>query len=357
MKILFDCRYTRLDRHDGISRYTAGLVGALAELHPVTMLISDERQLAMLPGLPWIMGTVVTSLREPWIARTVNRANPDVVFSPMQMMGSVGKHYRLILTLHDLIYYTNRTPPRELSWPIRMGWRAYHLAFWPQRLLLGRADAIVTGSYTARAEIARHRLTRRPITVVRSAVSQPVAVDRLRPEQRRLIYMGSFMPYKNVDTIARALHLLPGYRLRLLSRISESERARLAVLAPPDALEFENGVSDVEYLALLASATALVTASRSEGFGIPVIEAMGVGTPVVISDIPVFHEIGGDAAAYFEATNAAALAEAVLSLERPGEWERRSALGQEQAAGFTWRKSAEILLELAQSLAAGRTDR
>ena len=52
MKVVFDCRYTRIGVHDGISRYTAGLVAALAELHPVTMLINDKRQLDMLPDLP-----------------------------------------------------------------------------------------------------------------------------------------------------------------------------------------------------------------------------------------------------------------------------------------------------------------
>jgi len=52
MRIVFDCRYTRFDRHDGISRYTSELVTELSRLHPVTMLISDHRQLAMLPALP-----------------------------------------------------------------------------------------------------------------------------------------------------------------------------------------------------------------------------------------------------------------------------------------------------------------
>ena len=351
MKILFDCRYTRLDRHDGISRYTRGLVSALAEMHQVTMLISDERQLAMLPDLPWIMGTPVTSLREPWIARQVNRVQPDVVFSPMQMMGAVGRRYRLILTLHDLIYYTNRTPPREFSWPIRLGWRAYHLAYWPQRMRLNRADAIVTGSYTARDEISRHRLTRRPVTVVRSAVTLPLRSERERPSSKRLLYMGSFMPYKNVETIVKALRLLPEYRLHLLSRISATDRSRLEAIAPADSLVFENGVSDERYLALLGSATALVTASKAEGFGIPVIEAMGVGTPAVISDIPVFHEVGGDAALYFDPTDEVSLADAVRRLELPGEWESRSSQAFQAAAEFTWQRSAATLLELARSLA------
>ena len=89
MKIIVDCRYTRLERHDGISRYTARIVTALARRHAVTMLISDERQLKMLPQLPWVLGTAPTSAREPWLARQLNKYEPDVVFSPMQTMGTV----------------------------------------------------------------------------------------------------------------------------------------------------------------------------------------------------------------------------------------------------------------------------
>ena len=92
------------------------------------------------------------------------------------------------------------------------------------------------------------------------------------------------------------MHLLPGYRLHLLSRISDDARERLAALAPPDSIVFHNGVSDEEYQAQLRDAVAMVSASRDEGFGIPLVEAMIDGTPLVVSDIPVFREIGGDAA-------------------------------------------------------------
>ncbi|TQL48055.1 glycosyltransferase involved in cell wall biosynthesis [Homoserinimonas aerilata] len=352
MKIVFDCRYTRLERHDGISRYTAELVTALARLTPVTMLISDERQLTMLPDLPWIMGTDPTSLREPWVSRIVARSEPDVVFTPMQTMGSVGRRYRFILTLHDLIYYSNRRPPREFSWPVRMGWRVYHLSYLPVRMLLARADAVVTGSFSSRDEIVAARLTSRPITVVRSAVDapKPEASERARPTRKELVYMGSFMPYKNVETIARALWLLPGYRLRLLSRVLPRERARLERIAPSGSLLFHDGVSDEEYLRILASATALVSASRQEGFGIPLVESMAAGTPVVVSDIPVFHEIGGEAAHYFAPDDERALAEAVLRLDMPGEWERHSLLSVAAAAEFSWEHSARTLYELALSL-------
>lgn len=355
MKIVFDCRYTRTDRHDGISRYTAGLVTALAELHPVTMLISDEKQLALLPDLPWIMGCAPTSLKEPWVARTVNRAKPDVVFSPMQMMGSVGRRYRLILTLHDLIYYTNRTPPHEFSWAVRLGWRVYHLTYLPVRLLLKRADAVVTGSHTTKQELQDASVYGRDITVVRSAVEHPEAAVRQRPAQRNFVYMGSFMPYKNVETLVRALQLLPGCTLHLLSRISDQNRSRLTALAPQGSLVFHNGVSEDRYRELLSEATALVTASRQEGFGIPLVEAMRAGTPIIVSDIPVFHEIGGSVAGYFAADDPDALAARVCELTEPGEWERRSIAAVTQSKPFTWHTSARILLELSEQVASSKS--
>ena len=346
MKVVFDCRYTRIGVHDGISRYTAGLVAALGELHPVTMLINDKRQLDLLPDLPWIMGCDPTSLREPWVSQAVNRAGADVVFSPMQMMGSAGRRYRLILTLHDLIYYTNRTPPRDFSWAVRAGWWVYHLSWLPVKLLLRRADAVVTGSHTTRQELIDAGIYSREITVVRSAVDRPEVAARQAPTGKRLVYMGSFMPYKNVETIALALHELPGYTLHLLSGISAADRDRLSALAPPASLVFHDGVSEDEYFTILADATALVTASRQEGFGIPLVEAMRVGTPIVVSDIPVFHEIGGKAAGYFPPDNAAALAAEIAALEAPGEWEARSAASVAQSRQFTWKASARVLHDL-----------
>ncbi len=354
MRIAFDCRYTRLDRHDGVSRYTAGLVTELGRLHPVTMLISDRRQLAMLPDLPWQLVSSPTSIREPFVALTVNGLRPDVVFSPMQTMGSWGRKYRLLLTVHDLIYYRNRTPPRDFTWPIRLLWRLYHLSWWPQRMLLNRADGVVTVSETTRALIAEHRLTDRPVTVIHNAADAVPGppVDRSAPESGRLVYMGSFMPYKNVDTLVRAVAGLPGHELHLMSRVSPAERARLSGLAPQAALVFHDGASDEEYFSVLRSATALVTASLDEGFGIPLVEAMSLGIPVVVSDIPIFREIGGDAALYFDPNSADALMGALAQLERPGAWAARSKESTRQAARFTWRESARKLLEVLEDTPA-----
>ncbi|PPF85535.1 mannosyltransferase [Subtercola sp. Z020] len=360
MKIVFDCRYTRIGRHDGISRYTAGLVTALAELHPVTMLISDRRQLEMLPDLPFALASAPTSPRELFVARQVNKLDPDVVFTPMQTMGTAGRRYPLALTVHDLIYYSNPTPPREFAWPLRLLWRLYHTAWWPQRLLLNRADAVVTVSHTTQALVEKHHLTTKPIVVVSNAADVlaaegvPTAGDSgpvARAAAKSLVYMGSFMPYKNVETLVEAMPLLPEYTLHLMSKVRPADRARLQALAPDARLVFHDGASDAEYLEVIDSATALVTASLEEGFGIPLVESMSRCTPVVVSDIPVFREIGGDAALYFDATDPRALADAVEQLEDPKEWFRRSLASKDRAETFSWASSATALLALLEELA------
>ncbi|CAN5134876.1 glycosyltransferase family 1 protein [soil metagenome] len=367
MKIVFDCRYTRIGRHDGISRYTAGLVTALAGLHPVTMLISDERQLDLLPDLPWQKITSPTSLREPLVALQVNKLKPDVVFTPMQTMGTFGRKYPLALTVHDLIYYSNPTPPREFAWPLRALWRVYHFSWWPQRWLLNRADAVVTVSQTTKALVEEHHLTQKPIVVVSNAADalDPLPAAHLRADPaspdgdrgsraKSLVYMGSFMPYKNVETLVKGMTLLPDYELHLMSAIRNEDRARLAAAAPSARLVFHNGASDEEYAAELDRATALVTASLEEGFGIPLVESMSRGTPLVVSDIPVFREIGGGASLYFPARDAVAFARAVVRLENPAEWLARSESSLEQAGTFSWGSSAAALLGLLRELAGSQ---
>ncbi|MFC4244692.1 glycosyltransferase family 4 protein [Gryllotalpicola reticulitermitis] len=365
MRVLFDCRYVRTGRHDGISRYSAELVRELAMLTPVEMLISDEAQLANLPDLPWHLISSQTAAGEPWVAREVNRLvdrlGADVVYSPMQTMGSRGRRYPLVLTVHDLIYYRHRTPPRDLPWFVRIAWRLYHLSWWPQRTLLNGADAVVAVSETTKALITEHRLTRRPIHVVYNAASDPsaaalaAAATRTPPsaETRVLVHMGQFMPYKNVDTLVRAIAELPAeYELHLMSRATGAERARLEALAPGARLVFYNGASDADYETALLRAHALVTTSWDEGFGIPVIEAMRVGTPVVASDIPIFREVGGRAAVFVDPASPSDVARGIRSLEATDAWTTASRAGVAQAATFSWGASARALLEVLRSVRA-----
>lgn len=365
ISVFFDARFTRTTAHDGISRYGSCLLTALLQATQgtsmtVTAIIHDEAQLALLPECDWVKLNDPTSPKELMIASKLNDLGADVVFSTMQVMGSTGRNYGLILTVHDLIYYSHPLPPGDLPAPIRLLWRLYHLSFVPQRLLLGRADAIAAVSETTKDLIAQHSLTTRPVRVVSNAAEVSVADPRERAnhDSKTLVYMGSFLPYKNVETLIRALNHLPGWTLHIASRIEGRREAQLRSLIPDRArVVFHRGVTDEEYADLLDSATALVTASKEEGFGLPVIESMAQGIPVVISDIPIFHEIAADSAFYFDPDDPKSVAKSVRRLEDEDTWRAQSAASLEQSSTFDWNDSASELIELINEVHAQRTTR
>lgn len=391
MRLLFDARYIRTDFHDGISRFSASLAEAVAAEAvargiEVAFLIHDDDQRRLLPpGARTLRIHPPTSPKEPFTALILNRHRPDVVFSPMQTLGSLGRRFGLILTLHDTIYYRHRTPPRDLPAPVRFGWRLFHLAYWPQRLVLNRADVVATVSETSRRQFAAVRLTKRPVEVLANApqrlgellgggaeggaqggsrdgsdgagsgsshdpADQPGLADSSRPP-RSIVYMGSFMPYKNVETLVRGMAELPEHTLHLLSRVSESRRRELEALAPAGAsIVFHNGVSDAEYAALLADGAILATLSLDEGYGLPIAEALAFGVPAVVSDLEIFREVAGEGALFVSAQDPAAFAAAVRSLDDDA---RRAALveaGRRQAARFSWEGTARTLLDSAEAV-------
>ncbi len=356
MKIVIDARFTRTAHHDGISRYGSSLIAATSKIADVTMLISDKRQLALLPDVPYVMVNSPLSPMELFVARKVNPLDADVVVCPMQTMGTLGRRYGLVLTLHDLIYYEHPTPPGFLPAPVRLLWRLYHKAFWPQRLLLNRADIVATISRTTEALMAKYRLTKRPVRIVGNA-PQPGQTPR-DPEagaDKSLLYMGSFMPYKNVETMIRGMAGLTDWSLHLLSRITPERKAELEAMVPRGAeIHFHNGVTDAEYDELLLRATALISLSRAEGYGLPLVEAMALGTPVIASDIPIFREVGGDAVSYVDPESPTEFAAAVTALGNDTLWQQRSRRSVERAAEFNWDESARQLLAAAEEVASMR---
>ena len=350
MSLFFDCRFIRADHHDGISRFSSELFTATSKKASVIALISDLGQLRHLPqGTEYFLANDPTNpWQELWLPRKLNALGASVVFSPMQTMGSLGKRYKLILTLHDLIYYKHRRPPRTLAWPIRVAWRLFHLSFTPVRFLLNKSDAVVTISKTTKELIASNRLTRRPVHVVYNASSMPAVISaKPAPKSKSLVYMGSFMPYKNVETLIQAMAELPDYTLTLCSKVDPKRKiALLKGLAPEvsSRITFANGVSEAEYMQILDESFALVSASFDEGFGIPVIEAMSRAIPVVISDIPIFREVAATAGVFFNPNSPSAFSEAVKQLKPSEAWRQASENCLEQSMSFDWSESANRLL-------------
>jgi glycosyltransferase involved in cell wall biosynthesis len=397
-RLLFDARYIRTDFHDGISRFSAELAEAVAAAAPeagvdVVFLIHDDAQRRLLPeGARTLRIHAPTSWREPFTALILNRHRPDVVFSPMQTIGSLGRRFKLILTLHDTIYYRHRTPPHDLPAPVRLGWRLFHLSYVPQRIVLNAADVVATVSETSKRQFAAVRLTKRPVVVLSNAPQRLAALlpGGAQPESasvedragtrsdappRNIVYMGSFMPYKNVETLVRAMRLLPEHTLHLLSRIGDARRRELEALAAgssaalhgdtaedgklafhgdtvePGKLVFHNGVTDAEYAALLDDRAVLATLSLDEGYGLPIAEALAFGVPAVVNDLEIFHEVAGAGALYVPARDAEAFAEAVRSLDDRETRRRVIEAGRAHAAGYSWERTAAKLLDSVHSLA------
>jgi len=239
-----------------------------------------------------------------------------------------------------------------MSWPIRIGWRLFHLAYWPQRLTLNGADMVVTVSKTSKRDILSARLTKRPITVVPNAPQRlgeilPKGLD-FSKSPKNLIYMGSFMPYKNVETLIAGMSQLPDITLHLLSRISDDRRAELDTGALN--IIFHNGVSDEQHAELLADKALLVSASFDEGYGIPVAEALALGVPAVISDIDIFHEVAGDGALYFNPTDSDNFADTIKRASDPDTYRDLSRRGLSHIQQYDWNKSAETLLAALKNL-------
>jgi glycosyltransferase involved in cell wall biosynthesis len=356
MKLFFDARFVRTDFPDSMSRCSVELGTALAAITKVTFIIHDRSQLGALPaGAAHVIIHPPTSWLEPFTSLILNRYKPDVVFSPMQTLGTMGRSFKVILTLHDLIYYHYRTPPAQFNPVIRFVWRLYHASYIPQRLTLNSADMIATVSETSKKEIVAVNLTKRPIVVIPNAprdlaayLASPVRVQK---SPKNLVYMGTFMGYKNVETLIAGMAFLPGRILHILSPITAQRRSELEAIIPKgSAVIFHGGVSDEVYANLLADNAVLVTATRDEGFCLPVAEALALGVPAVISDLPVLHEVAGQGALYFNPSDPREFAQQVMKLDDAKTITDIARSGKKHIAKYDWSNSAKVLLQAATDL-------
>ncbi|MFH0929967.1 MAG: glycosyltransferase family 1 protein [Candidatus Moraniibacteriota bacterium] len=174
------------------------------------------------------------------------------------------------------------------------------------------------------------------------------------PNTKYILYIGTLQPRKNITVVIEALKdldmplILAGNRKahNFDPKIDETiEKNNLA-----DKIIFPGWIDEEDKPALLQMAACFVFPSLYEGFGIPIIEAMAAGTPVVCSDIPVLREIGKDAALFGDPKNPKDFAEkinAVLSDENL----RNSLIGKgiEIAKKYTWQKTAEKTLGIYES--------
>ncbi len=244
-----------------------------------------------------------------------------------------------VLTIHDMI-------------PERWGARfpAIAGAHYAKRKLASRADAVVVPTVATRndvLELLKLPADRVFVTPEAAAPERIVAGGWFAKNRGRyVLIVGRRGHYKNVlpmiPAIGRALSADPSLMLVLAGggKPTDEERAALAE-AGLAARTAQTQVSDDELIAAYAHAICLIAPSLAEGFGLPVLEAMQYGAPVVASDIPAQREVAGEAALWFDPADGDAL-EAQLTRVLSDETLRDSlrVAGRARAAGYSWSATA-----------------
>jgi glycosyltransferase involved in cell wall biosynthesis len=163
-----------------------------------------------------------------------------------------------------------------------------------------------------------------------------------------LLHVGSCVPRKRIDVLLDVFALVrarfPGLRLvKVGSAFSDAQRAQIDRLGLAPDLVALNGLKRSRVAALYRGAAAVLLPSEAEGFGLPLIEALACGAPVVASDLPVLREVGAEAAAYCPVGNVSAWVEVVSQhLADPAAAPPR-ALRLSRAARFTWAAHARTI--------------
>jgi glycosyltransferase involved in cell wall biosynthesis len=184
------------------------------------------------------------------------------------------------------------------------------------------------------------------------------------PRRHDLLHVGSTIPRKRIDLLIDIFAAIraaqPDVRLiRAGGQFTAEQRVRARDLGVLDAIVVLPFVDRATLSAVYRRAAVTLLPSEREGFGLPLVETLACGTPVVASDIPVLREIGGDAASYAPLDDVPAWRETVLALFRerdvsPDAWRARREAARARAADFSWSHYTTRVAEVYAAVAEGR---
>jgi glycosyltransferase involved in cell wall biosynthesis len=307
----------------GIGTYIRGLLGGLLELN------ADDEYVAFAPAsapIPASVEHVVIdaphySIRELLIVgRAADRARLDVFHAPHYVVPFT--RVPLVVTIHDLIHL--HQPMRNPLAPV------YAQAM--LRRAVRKARVVLTVSEAVKRDL-ESELGARDVIVTPNGAPASSRPDRGLPAGP-FLYVGNDKPHKNVETLVAALAHVPDATLILAG-------APFARFANRERVVVKGFVDDLA--PLYDSAIALVMPSDEEGFGLPALEAMARGTPVITSNAAALVEVTGDAALHVDARDARALADAMLRVTNDAPLrDSMRARGLERARAFTWKRCAEL---------------
>ncbi|RRR72062.1 MAG: glycosyltransferase family 1 protein [Candidatus Viridilinea halotolerans] len=370
MRLGLDARYAT-DHFPGIGRYILGLAQGLAELTPGHRLVLIVNQafaagryaltaLADLPNVelhPVAVGpfSPQQQLVLPLLARQLQL---DLLHSPYYVKPYVGLPCPSIVTIFDMNGWRF---PRSLTWRGRIFYRV------TMALAVRTSAMIITGSASAQADLRHvyrlpaHRLAVTPLAAERRFQPQPpevLAAARARYQLPAdyVLYVGSNKPHKNLERLVQAWArvvatgvnaatplVLAGHEagggpsLRQLVTAADIERH----------VRFLPNIADDDLPALYSGATIFAFPSYYEGFGLPPLEAMACGTPVLCAYATSLPEVVGDAALTVDPFSMPEIAEGLQQLLANPQLRRDlSARGLQRARTFSWRRTALATLEV-----------
>ncbi len=365
MKIAIDAR-EMVGQIAGKGRYVAEVVKGLAAIdeentyylyskQPLTEKLPKNFHVVIIGGLP--------GLRQLWLARDAKKKGCDLLFAPTGYLPVVFSLIPTIVTVHDLALFMIKEARPALKTLIA------------ERLLLGlavrRSKRIIAVSQSTKQDLMDYfRVPDRKINITLlgydKAVYQPkdsgdeTILKHYGLQPGYLLFVGTLEPRKNVVGIITAYSQLPP-ELRAAHKLViggkkgwfyEEIFAKVAELELEREISFLGRVPDEHLPALYRQAAAFVFPSFYEGFGLPIVEALACGTPVITAQNSSLPEVAGTAALYAEAHDPKTISQAMRNLLTDKELAKKlRSQTLVQAANFDWQQTASQTLAIFKEVA------